>query len=189
MLVKEMAAVFKYYKFGVRILRHPFNERAQIFDRAKLVPVAMHKKYRLSQPGQKFIINVFINRSADADKPDDARVVNANGQTGSRTKRKPRQRHILAGKIRADVIEHIANIFNTALDLVMLTRRCPDAAKIESECCQTGINQTRRCPKNYLVMHRPAPKWMRMTHEPNPAPVTRRFLDDRLKLAVRRRYE
>src|SRR6185436_16088762 len=66
----------------------------------------------------------------------------------------------------------------------------PYAAKIYSQHKQTRFVECTRRAKYDLVVHSAAPEWVRMKHQRNSrARAVTRFLEDRLKLAVRYRND
>ena len=184
-----MPAILEDYHLRIGILLNFLIKPANILQGAELVLIAVNKKYRLAVPGQEVVIAILVDRCSNTDQSRDAIVRHPDLHTGPRAERESGQCHVLSGIFRREILERITYVLASAGYFFMFARRCSNTSKIESECDETGITQTRGNTKHDLVMHRPPAKRMRVTYEPDAASLADRLFQDRLELTVGCRYE
>ena len=117
-----MSAILKDDEFCVRGLCDLVDQRPEILKGAKFVLVAVNEQDRLSQSEQKIVITVLVDRRPDRNEAFDLRVVKPDLQSGPRTERKARKRQVFARILLFNVLEHVADIFAAAFDLIVDAR-------------------------------------------------------------------
>jgi hypothetical protein len=105
------------------------------------------------------------DRNSESDKRKHARISCADRQTNSRPERKSNEANRNGGEANAKVIQRCRDVLTFADAIAEASGALSHSPKIKAQRRQTCLRGGLGGSENYLVVHRPAVKRMRMAHQ------------------------